>query len=129
MAGISTTVHRRGPLFDRNVEAAIRDLADQLTDEVGSKAFAEVHDRLDQSLRNPTPYYETQIIQERVREDVVVHDRGIIYGPWLEGVGSRNRTTRFKGYSSFRRATQAVEGRVPSIVRPIVNRWVARMGG
>jgi len=25
-----------------------------------------------------------------------------VYGPWLEGTSSRNQTTRFKGYQSFR---------------------------
>ena len=38
-----------------------------------------------------------------------VNDSGVVYGPWLEGVGSRNATTRFKGYAMFRRAHQRVE--------------------
>ncbi len=34
-----------------------------------------------------------------------VHDSNVVYGPWLEGVSSRNQTTRFKGYAMFRNAT------------------------
>jgi hypothetical protein len=36
----------------------------------------------------------------------VISDGGVVYGPWLEGVGSRNDVTRFKGYGSFRRVGQ-----------------------
>lgn len=31
------------------------------------------------------------------------------YGPWLEGTGSRNETTRFKGYHAFRLASQELD--------------------
>ena len=31
------------------------------------------------------------------------------YGPWLEGTGSRNDSTRFKGYHSFRLAGQELD--------------------
>lgn len=116
-----------GPVFDRNGGHAARALVDQCTWTVGTKVLSEVHMLLDKSIRNPTPYYETQITQERVVADVVVHDRGIIYGPWLEGTSSRNRTTRFKGYASFRRATQNVERRVSEIVAGVVDRWVREM--
>ena len=35
---------------------------------------------------------------------------GVIYGPWLEGTGSRNYpVTRFKGYRNWRRVTQMLE--------------------
>ena len=59
--------------------------------------------------------------------DVVVHDRRIIYGPWLEGVGSRNATTRFKGYSSFRRAFQELERQAPRLVEQDVRRLIAKL--
>ena len=38
-----------------------------------------------------------------------IDDSGVEYGPWLEGVSSRNETTRFKGYHSFRRVGQSLE--------------------
>lgn len=41
-------------------------------------------------------------------EDIVTTDLAT-YGPWLEGVGSRNHSTRFKGYHGFRRAGQALD--------------------
>jgi hypothetical protein len=35
-------------------------------------------------------------------------DSGVTYGPWLEGVSSRNEASRFKGYGMFRRALAAM---------------------
>ena len=37
-----------------------------------------------------------------------IHDSNVVYGPWLEGVGSRNDTTRFKGYAIFRNVKQGL---------------------
>lgn len=46
-----------------------------------------------------------------------IDDGGVIYGPWLEGVGSRNATTRFKGYSSFRLTAQMLQKQAPEVLR------------
>jgi hypothetical protein len=128
MVSLDVTADAHGPIFDGRAAKAAAALVDELQWSVGMASISEVQFLLDRSLRNPTPYYETQITIERQASDVVVHDRGIIYGPWLEGTGSRNRTTRFKGYHSFRRAAQAVDRRVPAIARRIVRRYLPRMG-
>jgi len=39
----------------------------------------------------------------------VISDSGVVYGPWLEGVGSRNQATRFKGYAIFRRTRDKLQ--------------------
>jgi hypothetical protein len=129
MAGLNIDLDPSGPLFDGRAPAIIDDLVREAAWVVGTKALSEVQMLLDASIRNPTPYYETQITIDRRVDDVRVHDRGIIYGPWLEGTGSRNRTTRFKGYASFRRAAQEIERRVPEIVEPVVRRMVAELNG
>lgn len=61
------------------------------------------------SLRTQTPYYRLQIRAHPAGDDWIVEDGGVIYGPWLEGVSRRNQTTRFKGYSTFRRVKQRLE--------------------
>jgi hypothetical protein len=117
----------RGPLFDGRAQAAVGAFLDEAKQEVGNQGLSDVHHNLNTSIRHPTPYYETQILVERQANDVVVHDRGIVYGPWLEGVGSRNRTTRFKGYFSFRRAKQGLEPKVPGIAERVLQRYLGRM--
>jgi hypothetical protein len=39
----------------------------------------------------------------------MVTNRLAVYGPWLEGTGSRNETTRFKGYHGMRLASELLE--------------------
>lgn len=55
----------------------------------------------------------------------VVTDGGIVYGPWLEGAGSRNQTTRFKGYRMWRTTLQNMDrSGAAEVYRPIVDRAV-----
>lgn len=55
----------------------------------------------------------------------VATDSGIIYGHWLEGTGSRNRTTRFKGYFMWRKTYQSMQrSGAMNIAQPIVARAV-----
>ena len=56
-----------------------------------------------------------------------IDDSGVVYGPWLEGVGSRNATTRFKGYSSFRRTAQKMEELAPEIATRHVQQAVQEL--
>ena len=56
-----------------------------------------------------------------------IHDSNVVYGPWLEGASSRNRTTRFKGYAMFRRATQQLERMKVGIVQKHIARAIARL--
>lgn len=74
----------------------------------------------------PTGYYESQVHVETEAGGYKLTDGGVIYGWWLEGVGSRNATTRFKGYSIFRRVGQALE---PEAVRIIEDEIAIRIKG
>ena len=121
------TVTINGPFFDDRNPAAMRQLEDDGLNRLGGQGLANVHTLLDGALQNPTPYYETQLMTERQGSDQIVHDRGIIYGPWLEGVGSRNATTRFKGYHHFRIATQQLEVQAEQLLGPLVDQAVGRL--
>jgi hypothetical protein len=106
---VQVSMRTRGPWFDarrdRIIHAAMRDAEDA----VGREAYNRVQVRLRQVLRHPTGYYQSRIVTER-RDGGVVVDGGpgrVIYGPWLEGVGSRNfPVTRFRGYFTFRTVAQ-----------------------
>lgn len=103
---INVTVTTRGPLFDGNPTAVINRYHDEVKREVAQQVLADVHYVLDRRIQHPTPYYETQIVAQQVGRDWDINDRGVIYGPWLEGVSARNAATRFKGYHAFREAFQ-----------------------
>lgn len=117
-----------GPLLTGQAPAIVAQLSDEATEEIGRAAYAEVATNLDRSIRNPTPYYETQITLDTVGHDRKIHDRGVIYGSWLEGTSSRNQSTRFKGYASFRRAWQKIQRDAPLIADAAIRRGLARLG-
>jgi hypothetical protein len=123
-------IEATGPLFDGEWQPALDEFVTEAVQEVGGQALANWHTFLDASIQHPTPYYETQLVSELVSPDTdIVSDRGIIYGPWLEGTGSRNATTRFKGYASARKATQELEGQLDRVLAPVVARLTRRLNG
>lgn len=119
-----------GPFLTGNPLAQIDDFVTDATWIVGAQGLADWHQKLDQRIQDPTPFYETQLMLERQSADVVwAHDAGIVYGPWLEGTGSRNRTTKFKGYKSMREATQQLGQKIPNVLAPYVEQLIRRLGG
>jgi hypothetical protein len=58
-----------------------------------------------------------------------IDDSQIIYGPWLEGISSRNQTTRFKGYASFRWATGQIGKRAVPVLRAHVDQLIRELNG
>jgi len=127
---IQIEIKLTGPVFDGRWRSVLQDIEEQALDDVAAHALERVQFNLDGSIKHPTPYYETQVRIENLGiHDRSVNDRGIIYGPWLEGTGSRNQTTRFKGYSSFRRAAQATRAKARSIANNVVKRNLHRLGG
>jgi hypothetical protein len=118
-----------GPLFDGTgyriideyIEAAQRDIA-----EFGHNVILL---ELATHLRHPTGYYESRVKVEAFRDPVLITDGGVIYGPWLEGVGSRNApVTRFKGYASFRRSVGEIRAHVRQIGDRVLQRYLGRLG-
>jgi hypothetical protein len=124
---IESTVTFGGPWFDGRADDAVKDFLLDARKQVADQALAEVHQILNADIKFPTPYYETQIIHQTFANADVVHDRDIIYGPWLEGTSQRNLTTRFKGYHSFRRATQKVESLLDTFLKSVLARYIGRM--
>lgn len=122
------TIKVSGPIFDGRAQQAAHELTQAIVDRVAGYALEQVQHNLDGSIKNPTPYYETQINVAGYMTDRVVNDRGVIYGNWLER-GSSRRVTRFKGYASFRRAAQSTRARVQRLADGVVRHYVSRMGG
>lgn len=119
MAGyfLSISVRGRtsGPLFDHRSTRAMADFADELEEEAAEWAHDHIIGTYHRSFQNPTPIYEFTVRVRKSAGGAEVWDgghRGLVYGPWLEGLGSRNATTRFKGYWAFRKASAALDRRI-----------------
>lgn len=123
-----TTVDVSGPLFDGRAIAAVDAFVEDAKRDVAAQAYSEWMTNLNRSIRHPTPYYETQITVTQRGADQVVHDRGIVYGPWLEDGSHGSRPTRFRGYYSRDRAVAALEPKVGRIVENTLHRYIGRMG-
>jgi hypothetical protein len=115
-------VNAAGPIFTGTASAMITRWTRAEGEELARWADAEVHRVLGQVLQHPTGYYESQVRVNRITPDrFAISDGGVVYGPWLEGVGSRNfPVTSFKGYSTFRRVKQRVEAKADRSFRAII---------
>lgn len=112
---LRTRVTFHGPLFDVRGRILFRRYADDVEQEGAEWALGEIKKEFHTHFRRPTGYYESHV---RIHNTVTGHEvwdggeAGPVYGPWLEGVGSRNLTTRFKGYHSFRKVATRLEARI-----------------
>ncbi len=97
-----TSAKVTGPLF--TLGAVVTDTFTQEACESLAKEGAQYWiSALDDQMQNPTGYYTSNISSERTGVyNARLNDNGIVYGPWLEGIGSRNATTTFKGYHALR---------------------------
>lgn len=104
-----------GPLFDLRARRTFRDFQNELEDEAAEWTLHHIQGTFHAEFKNPTGYYESNVRVHNTNSGPEVWDGGMagpVYGPWLEGIGSRNNTTRFKGYHAFRLAAQALDRRI-----------------
>lgn len=118
--------HQPGKVLDYHVGVMTRDLAEQA--QMAIKFQGQSSFRYERSL--PTGEWSRSIkvrqardaASGRYRSGYSVHDSGIVYGPWLEGVGSRNLTSRFKGYHTFRKVRDEIARKAPNALIPETRR-------
>jgi hypothetical protein len=128
-------VNLSGPLFSGVVEADLEVAFAAAQQEVAAVAEAQWQANMTGSFQHPSepPRYQSKVNVLKRGSDLVVNDgypgSGLLYGPWLEGVGSRNATTRFKGYFALRRAAQMVAAKTAEITKPIIDVFVRKANG
>ena len=127
---MSADVIVSGPLFDVRAQVMVDHMLDEILQEVGDYALYQWRMNLEDSWREPTGAYMARTNLARREHDLVTNDHGSVYGPWLEGTGSRNApVTRFKGYAAARRATATVQRKAKALGQPYADKWVARING
>lgn len=102
----ATVDYGPSPLFNGSADAVVDVWLGEVVESFGRQGLSQVQLLMDQYFVDPTPYYELQVTIDRALHERVIHDRGVIYGEWLNGTGSRNATSRFKGYPHWRRSKQ-----------------------
>jgi len=125
---INVKTHLQGPIFNAShTKAAGKRMIVNINEAVAQEGVDMVRARLDTVLQHPTGYYRSRIAVLSRAVFRGIWDQNVVYGGWLEGVSSRNRTTRFKGYRTFRRVKQELDNRMDSIARPMVAKYVREM--
>ena len=126
LMGVETRVS--GPLFNGQAAAALRGILDEARREVGDYGVELVRGIISGSVRESRGFYASQITSNLIGDRVVIDDRDVVYGPWLEGVSRRNASTRFSGHAQFRRAHQRLDREASKIVDRAVSRNIGRLG-
>lgn len=118
MVAWDAEVEVKGPLFDERGQEAVTVFCQRLENAVAEEGVTVVRGLLGEVLRHPTGYYASKVMWASKGFFSEVIGDSVVYGAWLEGVGSRNSpVTRFAGYFTFRRATTVLAGRVSEIAQ------------
>jgi hypothetical protein len=123
---IRIETHAHGPIADDRIQSLINAGLTSGEAKSARRGLQMLRGEFHTHFRMPTEYYESRVGIDTEPGGYKLTDHGVIYGWWLEGVGSRNATTRFKGYSIFRRVAQALE---PEAVRTIEDEIAIRIKG
>ena len=126
MMEIHASIHTTGAFFDgyerdlatetarQGIEDDLQDAAYERVKLLGQSQFRYV----DKS-NHHVPGKWLHSIRKTYEGDLPAVDTGIIYGYWLEGIGSRNfPKTRFRGYRMWRDATQQIQAEAEKIAEP-----------
>lgn len=121
-------IKQKGALFNASSsKAAARRMVIDVNEALAQEGVDRVKRRLGQVLQNPTGYYESKIQVERRQIYRGFSDGGVVYGGWLEGLSTRNKTTRFKGYQTFRIIKQELEREKIQIAEPFVDKMIREL--
>lgn len=132
MPSFRVNVHTsmKGPIFSASAtQAAGKRMTVAINENLAQEGVNRVQALGRANFKNPTGFYESQVQVERRQTYRGVWDNRAIYGGWLEGVSSRNQTTRFKGYRLFRRTKQELDRDKLALSQRFVDQYVREMNG
>jgi len=125
---VNVKVETKGAIFSAaKTQASGRRLVVDINEAIAQEGVNRVLARLQHVLKNPSGYYQSQIAVQRRQIYRGYWDNNVVYGGWLEGVSSRNRTTRFKGYRTFRMVKQTLDRDSVRIAQPLVDTYIREM--
>lgn len=125
---VNIKIEQKGEIFNAaKVKAQAARTVVQINDALAQEGVTRIKARLGQVLQHPTGYYESQIEVDRRQSYRGLTDNKVVYGGWLEGVDSRNSTTRFKGYHTFRIVKQSLDQDKSMLAQPAVDEFTRRL--
>lgn len=125
MSDVSGQAIMSGPIFAGSYASEMREAQLEIDQELGDRGAELVQEATDRYFKNPTGFYRSQITATPRGEVVHVTDNGVVYGPWLAGVGSRNAISVFKGYPHWQEAFQQLEAETGPRSNDIMMRYLS----
>lgn len=127
--GVRATVKLTGPLADGSAPQIVHTWLDGVKQDIAGEGVRMLRAvKMDKTGR-ATGHYQAELQATTVSyNDVKLHSAAI-YGPWLEGVSERNRSTRFKGYHLWRQTAQELDRLAPQIAEKRMPELVRELGG
>lgn len=120
----------KGPIFDvSKSKAAAKRMIANINQAIAVETQRRIRARLGQVLRESTGFYASMIVIDQKETTRMVTDSKVAKGGWLEGVDSRNKTTRFPGYRTFRTIKEQMKQDAERIAQPLVEQYVREMNG
>lgn len=119
---------KTGPLFDGRATIAAEDARRNIEQTVATLGAATLRSSQQATFKQETPYYRLRTQARPDNGHWKISDGGVIYGPWLEGTGSRNfPKTRFRGYALFRKTTTLLNRKAVQVANAVLARFMGRM--
>src|SRR5258707_6094662 len=115
-----------GPIFDGRAEAALAEYLRVMPEKIAEKGQQMVREHLNAVIKENRGVYVSRVhVRDMGSTQVIGND--MVYSPWLEGVDERNRSTRFKGYHTFRLIGQQLDALAGPMAEEILRPYLARM--
>lgn len=131
----TVNVDTSGPIFDGRAREILDDFTKEVTWEITKEGRGDLGVQFIKVFKHPTGYYESQVEAKR---PVAIPggymawttDNDVVYGPWLEGTGSRNSpVTRFPGYWSHKIVAKELDRKAEAIALRHLPVFVERLNG
>lgn len=126
---ISVETRKHGPLFDGRAQAAVDRFERDATSVLTRAGTQMVKLKYVSRIQRNTGHFLGRITGEVSGSIGRIYTKFILYGYWLEGVGSQNATTRFKGHWAYRESYIELDARQEEILKPLVDKMIREMGG
>ncbi len=125
---MSGDVQVSGPIFDGRADLALKQACRESERSIAIIGASMLRSFMAKVFRleSTPPYYRFKVEARADAPGWKIWDQDVVYGPWLEGTGSRNKTTRFKGYFSFRKTAVKLQARARVITERIIVTYSAR---
>jgi hypothetical protein len=132
---VQAVVKVSGPIFDGVADHVIEKVLDETNRELGERGQTLIQtaaDAMDRSGRGGTGRAAAGVeLQTRPGGYRIwgAMRSGDVWWPWLEGSSSRNRSTRFKGYHTFRDTAKKLDDQAGDVLEKNLAAHMGELGG